>query len=329
MIFFNIRCDGIEDCSNGADEVACKTCPIDKFKCLDDKCIEKSLVCDGVPNCSDGYDESQCCNGPNTFKCPTSGNCIPATQLCDQQVNCPDGADEFPSVCAEKRIQNPPTNFSTLYIFGSLGFIFILIPTLAIFFCWKKLKPLNHFPLDDRAGDPLSPKQTVQIPKAGTTCPSTSTNSRAKKMGSKIMEGMRLSTLNSSSTNSYDRNHITGASSSATNGSSFVGRYPREPLNPPPSPATTAPSSSAASRHRPYRHYRVKNQPPPPTPCSTDVCDESDCTISYPTLGMGMYLEAPPPTPCPTSPPSPSSRSSAYFSPLPPPPSPVPPHYDS
>jgi low density lipoprotein receptor-related protein 5/6 len=127
--------------------------------------------------------------------------------------------------------------------------------------------------------------------------------------------------------------NITGASSS-TRGSS-AGGYPQETLNPPPSPATVASStrcsSSNASRYKPYRHYRSINQPPPPTPCSTDVCDESDS--NYPA--RYRYESEPfPPPPTPRSvyhsdaamscPPSPSSRSSTYFSPLPPPPSPVP-----
>lgn len=292
--------------------------------------MENDLVCDGIKQCSDGHDESNCCNGPHNYKCPNTDICILSSKLCEQWDRC-EGADEVPVQCIPDSIDSPVTNMKILYIFILLGLVLLVFPTLGILYCRRKLAA-NRFPPDDRAGDPLSPKQLPHNIKVGTVCPSTSSNSRAIKMGNKIMEGMRMSNLNSSSTSSYDRNHITGASSSATNGSCFVGgRYPQEPLNPPPSPATTAPSSSAASRHRPYRHYRAINQPPPPTPCSTDVCDESESYehIFYPMLGSGMYLEAPPPTPCPTSPPSPSSRSSAYFSPLPPPPSPVPPHYDS
>ncbi|KAG5860657.1 hypothetical protein JTB14_013648 [Gonioctena quinquepunctata] len=147
-----------------------------------------------------------------------------------------------------------------------------------------------------------------------------------------IPDVVRMSMLNNDSgcPSTFDRRHVTGASSSSnTNGSSVTG-YPRETLNPPPSPVTTAAStrdSSPSSRYRPYRHYRSINQPPPPTPCSTDVCDESD--YNYPT--RNQYDGGPfPPPPTPRShfhqescPPSPSSRSSTYFSPLPPPPSPV------
>lgn len=67
--------------------------------------------------------------------------------------------------------------------------------------------------------------------------------------------------------NSYDRNNITGASSSTTTNGSLI----CYPSNPPPSPATT----STLHNSYPYKHYKVINQAPPTTPCSTDVC-ESD-----------------------------------------------------
>lgn len=72
-----------------------------------------------------------------------------------------------------------------------------------------------------------------------------------------IPDVVHMSMLAGSQACSYDRGHITGASSS-TNGSSLV-CYPRETLNPPPSPATTAASTRAnspTSRYRPYKHYR-------------------------------------------------------------------------
>lgn len=86
-----------------------------------------------------------------------------------------------------------------------------------------------------------------------------------------MADAVRLTTMSRNSMNSYDRNNITGASSSTTNGS-LIGY----PSNPPPSPATTSTHNSY-----PYKHYKVINQAPPTTPCSstpcTDVC-ESDYT---------------------------------------------------
>lgn len=200
----------------------------------------------------------------------------------------------------------------------AIGSSVILLPFL-IYYIHKQLTSKSDTPCNDQAADPLSPKPTrTQIK---------SVNGKLKNKG--VPDVVHMSMLSGSESLSYDRCHITGASSS-TNGSSLA-CYPRETLNPPPSPATTAAStrgSSPTSRYRPYRHYRSINQPPPPTPCSTDVCDESDC--NYPS--RSRYDAGPfPPPPTPRShchsescPPSPSSRSSTYFSPLPPPPSPVP-----
>lgn len=60
-----------------------------------------------------------------------------------------------------------------------------------------------------------------------------------------VSDNVRMSTLNSriTVTNSYDRNNITGASSSTTNGSISY------PLNPLPSPEET----TRANSYRPYK----------------------------------------------------------------------------
>lgn len=189
-------------------------------------------------------------------------------------------------------------------------------------------------PKDNEAMDPLSP--------------GTHKSAHVSKLNG-VTDNVRLSTLNSRTTvaNSYDRNNITGASSSTTNGS--IGY----PINPPPSPETTATSQTTCSNsYRPYnRHYKRSIQPPPPSPCSTDAhtCDESDSNYTSKSQTLrGRYTPnyhqrhamhsaslrkghryydrepfPPPPTPGSQSSPPPSP-SSTYFAPYPPPPSPVP-----
>ena len=89
----------------------------------------------------------------------------------------------------------------------------------------------------------------------------------------------------------YDRNHITGASSS----SSAVTQYPHETLNPPPSPVTDrscvgAASSTTNSTVMAYRQDRPHRAipPPPTTPCSTDIADD-DSSFTQPCPPIRHY----------------------------------------
>nr|CAH0108375.1 unnamed protein product [Daphnia galeata] len=55
-------CDGMEDCSNGKDELNCKQIiegKNGKFQC-GKECIYTQWVCDGVTDCADGSDEIDC-----------------------------------------------------------------------------------------------------------------------------------------------------------------------------------------------------------------------------------------------------------------------------
>ncbi|KAG7206637.1 hypothetical protein KM043_000315 [Ampulex compressa] len=329
------KCDGQRDCPDGSDELGCPACSRDQFRCQSGHCIDVSWVCDGTTQCHDGLDEAHCCR-PGQFQCIGNGVCISGSALCDGWDDCADGSDELAPACTSAKNQRQDLGPSSesgkiVYVIVVLVGLIVTIGVLAfaVYYCRRKFTANEELPdiLHDSAGDPLSPKPSrIAKPMFAQK------NSRKDlKAG---MEAVRMSMLNGSSIgSSYDRSHITGASSS-TRGSS-TGGYPQETLNPPPSPATTANStrcsSSNASRYKPYRHYKSINQPPPPTPCSTDVCDESDS--NYPAR-YRYETEPFPPPPTPRSvyhsdagiscPPSPSSRSSTYFSPLPPPPSPVP-----
>lgn len=331
------RCDGQPDCSDSSDEINCPQCGPEFVACRSGttRCIEKERRCDGIKDCMDGSDELTCQDPSNVI------NVIgPNTQ-----------PGEIASFAADTN-----SYITLLYCFVGLAIVFTL--AFGMIGAKKCKKSVSHGDdgLDpaDPAHDPLSPpgpalsalgcgtagtgSRGVASGRAanGTRSISLSTGGHGLGHGTLGLKGqhlqaVRMSAMNSGSTSgspSYHRSHITGASSSSASGGANNGAllssssllcYPRETLNPPPSPATTSDSTRRAESrlYRPYRHYRAMNQPPPPTPCSTDVCDESDYRYDSDPF-------PPPPTPAPSCPPSPSSRSSTYFNPLPPPPSPSP-----
>uniref|UniRef100_T1JCU6 EGF-like domain-containing protein n=1 Tax=Strigamia maritima TaxID=126957 RepID=T1JCU6_STRMM len=66
----------------------------DSFKCIENECIPINHKCNGVAECSNGADESlwECGCLPNEFFC--NGTCIDSMLRCDTKSDCSDGSDE-------------------------------------------------------------------------------------------------------------------------------------------------------------------------------------------------------------------------------------------
>uniref|UniRef100_A0A8D1P075 EGF-like domain-containing protein n=1 Tax=Sus scrofa TaxID=9823 RepID=A0A8D1P075_PIG len=273
---------------------------------------------------------------PNQFRC-ASGQCVLIKQQCDSFPDCIDGSDEL--MCEITKLPSDDSPAHSSAIGPVIGIILSLFVMGGVYFvcqrvvCQRYAGATGPFPHEYVSGTPhvplnfIAPGGSQHGPFPGISC-SKSMMSSVSLMGGRA--GVPL----------YDRNHVTGASSSSSS-STKATLYPPI-LNPPPSPATDPSlynldvfySSNIPAAARPYRPYIIRGMAPPTTPCSTDVCD-SDYSASrwkaskyYLDLNSDSDPYPPPPTPHSqylsaedSCPPSPATERS-YFHLFPPPPSP-------
>uniref|UniRef100_A0AAY4BNP3 EGF-like domain-containing protein n=1 Tax=Denticeps clupeoides TaxID=299321 RepID=A0AAY4BNP3_9TELE len=295
------RCDGFAECEDNSDEENCPVCSALQFQCDKGQCISAQLRCNGEPDCADNSDEQDC------EKIPPPQDHIPAP----------------PSTIG-------PVIGIILSVFVMGGMYFVCQRVVCR--CYKGHN--GAFPHEYISGTPhvplnfIAPSNSQHGTFTGISC------------GKSIMSSVSLMDSTSSGAPLYDRNHVTGASSSSS--SSTKGAFYPQILNPPPSPATDRSlynaemfySSNSPSTTRSYRPYMMRGMAPPTTPCSTDVCDSDYTTSRWKTNKYYMDLNSdsdpypPPPTPRSqymsaeeSCPPSPSTERS-YFHLCPPPPSP-------
>uniref|UniRef100_A0A7M4EUW1 LDL receptor related protein 5 n=1 Tax=Crocodylus porosus TaxID=8502 RepID=A0A7M4EUW1_CROPO len=324
------RCDGFPECDDQSDEDSCPICSAAQFQCEKGQCIDARLRCNGEIDCQDKSDEADCdtiCL-PNQFRC-ASGQCILRKQQCDSFPDCIDGSDEL--MCDEPQPHSSAIGpvigiILSLFVMGGMYFVCQRVV------CQRYAGPNGPFPHEYVSGTPHVPLNFIAPGilfcfHAGISC------------GKSMISSMSLMG-GSSGAPLYDRNHVTGASSSSS--SSTKATFYPQILNPPPSPATDRSlyntemfySSNIPSTTRSYRPYLIRGIAPPTTPCSTDVCDSDYTTSRWKTnkyyIDLNSDSDPYPPPPTPRSqymsaeescPPSPATERS-YFHLYPPPPSP-------
>lgn len=247
------------------------------------------------------------------FQCTNSHECISAALVCDTKRDCHDGSDENNASCEilpSKTYRPIVTNIALV-----VTAVILILLLFGVFCCVKRSKLC-------RRKDAVKNNNAEMLPgklcNGGTFSSLNESNQRGVAVSSYQGSSCRMSFP---STFNYDRNHVTGASSSSSSRG-----FPLETLGPPPSPVTVRSQYHQGSLSS-YKYYHARNKPPPPTPCSTDVCDDSEaCSTHYYGSGCELGYESDPFIPPPPTPHSPYLSEENYEllgCPYPPPPSPV------
>ena len=349
------RCDSYADCEDDTDEVNCTDCSSSTlFLCrASGRCMHHKFHCDGRTQCPDGADEEHCPPCSDTeFICLVDRTCISQAVMCDSQNDCSDGSDEHN--CSQ--IVSPsPSNVHFAIGIGVVGSILVLAFAVLLSVCMcrqKSSQPEAPVDRDIVLVTKMLPPSAVD---ASDNCSSSFIGAPCGGIVPPPPSLVDKQLSDDSDSPLYDRDHITGASSSSLT-TTAARHYPKETLNPPPSPVTerslsfitcrrfvdtaVPPPSKRRSKARVYSKRRRKHRAPPTTPCSTDVCDDSE---SYPAdfiHGRCMHytgpvdccfesdpLCPPPPTPLshclseePSRHSSPPSTECSFFVSVPPPP---------
>jgi len=356
------RCDSYADCEDESDELNCTQCSTSSlFLChASGQCMHQKFRCDGRTQCLGGADEENCppCTD-DQFLCRVEQICVDQAVVCNGHEDCGDGSDELN--CKQNTLPTTvPSSSSNIHYaigIGVIGSVLVLAFAVLLLICMCRQKSRQREDPVDRnivlvtklsspsAAD-MSDNYSSLIgrPHGGIIPPPPS----ATSLFDKQLDDDSDSPL-------YDRDHITGASSSSLT-TTAAQHYPKETLNPPPSPATERSLSVGAGRRfvdsavpppkrrpkvRTYSKRRRKHRVPPTTPCSTDVCEDSESHLddfghrcAYYAGAVDCRFESdplcpPPPTPrshclseelsCRSSPPS--TECSFFVSVPPPPPS--------
>lgn len=343
------RCDGQTECTDKSDELNCPilpVCPQSQFKCVNSQCIEKAWVCDGQQQCDDGSDEDGCCRAGQVL-CMSSGNCVDTAAQCSGAARrpCPDAPDL--ALCSTW-VTAPPEQSEGAggrapYIVGVVASVVVLACVAALLVYYRRRPAL----MDDhelephpkpgpapQALPPAAPRQyrLVMTSWGKSYAPMVGPDGPAGEPRQPLGAGAGpvcrvVPGAGDARGGVYEAAPATGASSS----SSSMTHYPRETLNPPPTPVAEGRGARCPEHHccynphhappstlHSYRHYKTRNRPPPPTPCSTDVCDSDVYSSALSPRGPRCYTPPSPPTHYHSSPPMTDYDSDPH----PPPPTP-------
>ena len=277
-------------------EGSCQPCDANQhFFCNTSRpmCISGHQRCDGVVHCSDGLDETNCAPPCVGSVCSTDTRPVFVTAVTPTSVS---------------------ATSQTAYVVGITVAFFIILLLVVAFVYYRRHPELHNLRIVRSSSNLNKNSKSISIVSSSQSNGNIFFLRDSSKFSNRSRRSSEVFTLTPTTTSTLlppsHLPHLRHHPASTTSSSSAC-QYATETANPPPTPSklqhhwsmlpqgaydsslmlSCSTNGRVVSGSQPiknypqrdamsYRFYKARNRPPPPTPVSTDVCDDSDACLT-------------------------------------------------